>query len=216
MGELTAVSQAKLLRFLAEREIVRLGGSARIHVDLRVIAATHRDLRAGIECGDFREDLFYRLAVSEIRLPPLRDRRDDIPLLVAHFLEREFAYKGEMGSDAMAILRENAWPGNVRELRNAVEAATVKARGGMVLPEHLPESVRTAAGARGLDAGGPLVARMADAAADGEKYGAVHDAAERAVVAHVLGLTGGNQVHAAKQLGIHRTTLRKLIEKYDL
>ncbi len=214
VGELTAASQAKLLRFLAEREIVRLGGSARIHVDLRVIAATHRDLRAGIESGDFREDLFYRLAVSEIVLPPLRDRRDDIPLLVAHFLEHEVAYKGDMGSDAMAILRDNDWPGNVRELRNAVEAATVMARGAMVLPEHLPESVRSAASPRG-GAWGPLVARMADAAADGEKYGAVHDAAERAVVAHVLGKTGGNQVQAARQLGIHRTTLRKLVEKYD-
>jgi len=215
IGELTPAAQAKLLRFLAEREVVRVGGTGRIPVDVRVITASHRDLRAGIEEGTFREDLFYRLAVSEIDLPPLRERRADIPLLVAHFLENEFRYPGGMSESAMEALAEHGWPGNVRELRNAVEAATVTARGGTIQPEHLPAAVRGGGGAGAADVG-RVAARLADAAADGEKYAAVHDAFERAVVAHVLGLVQGNQVQAARRLGIHRTTLRKLIDKYGL
>lgn len=215
VGELSPASQGKLLRFLAEREITRLGGTEKRSVDVRVIAATHRDLRGGIETGEFREDLFYRLAVAEIALPPLRARRDDIHLLVAHFLENEFKYAGEVSEEAMGILARHAWPGNIRELRNAVEAATVAARGATIEPEHLPPSVHGGAHAA-PDEVGRLVTRLADAAPEGDVYGAVHDAFEEAVVVHVLGLVGGNQVQAAKRLGIHRTTLRKLIEKYGL
>jgi two-component system nitrogen regulation response regulator GlnG len=152
--------------------------------------------------------------VTELRLPPLRERREDIPLLVAHFLE-DLAYPGAVSEEAMAVLGRHSWPGNVRELRNAVEATTVTARGSVILLDHLPQSVR---------AGPPpapdellrVVVRLADAAPEGTKYEAVHDAFERGVVAHVLGLVGGNQVHASRLLGIHRTTLRKLIEKYGL
>ena len=215
VGELQLTSQAKLLRFLAEHELVRLGGSERIAVDLRLIAATHRDLRAAIDNEELREDLYYRLAVTEIRLPPLRERRDDIPLLVAHFLEREFRYPGELGEEAMAKLIRYAWPGNVRELRNAVEAATVKARGGAIRPEHLPDYV-SGTGSATRDEVGRVVAALADGAPEGRKHLAVTAAFESALVRHLLGLTGGNQVQAAKQLGIHRTTLRKLIEKFDL
>jgi DNA-binding NtrC family response regulator len=215
VGELSQASQAKLLRFLAERELVRLGGTRHIAVDVRLITATHRDLQAGVKSGEFREDLYYRLAVTEIRLPPLRERRDDIALLVAHFLESEFRYAGEMSEEAMAVLTRHSWPGNVRELRNAVEAATVKARGGVIDPVHLPDTARAATSAT-ADEVGRLASRIADANPDGEKYGAVHDAFEKALTAHILGLTGGNQVQAARQLGIHRTTLRKLIEKYGL
>jgi len=212
VGELPAPAQAKLLRFLAEREIVRVGGAERIQVDVRLIAATHRDLRAEIERGEFREDLYYRLAVTEVRLPPLRERRDDIPLLVAHFLE-ELRYRGGMGEGALERLAAYGWPGNVRELRNAVEAATVRARGGVVLPEHLPAFVAGAAGT-GADDVARVVARVADAAPEGGKYDAVRDAFEGALVAHAIGLTGGNQVQAARLLGVHRTTLRKLLEKF--
>ncbi|MGQ0615334.1 MAG: sigma-54-dependent transcriptional regulator [Planctomycetaceae bacterium] len=215
VGELTAASQAKLLRFLAEKEITRLGGHERIEVDARVIAATHRDLRAAKEAGEFREDLFYRLAVTEIRLPPLRERLDDVPLLVAHFLSKEFAYPGAVSHEALEVLKAHSWPGNVRELRNAVEAATVSARGGVLLPEHIPPSVR-AAPAPPSDDLARLVARLADGAPEGEAYPRVHDAVEREVVAHGLARCGGNQVRAARRLGIHRTTLRKLIEKYGL
>ena len=177
--------------------------------------STHRDLRAEIEDDSFREDLFYRLAVSEIHLPPLRARREDIPLLVAHFLEQEFTYSGEVSEEAMACLGRHAWPGNVRELRNAVEAATVKARGDTILPDHLPDSTRASGSATDYEIG-RLTAMIADASDAGLKYETVHDAFERAVIEHVLGLHGNNQVQTAKQLGIHRTTLRKLIEKYGL
>jgi len=214
VGELSPAAQAKLLRFLAEGEIVRVGGAERQSVDVRLITATHRDLRRAVAEGTFREDLYYRLAVTELRLPPLRDRREDIPLLVAHFLEA-LAYPGAVSEEAMAVLGRHAWPGNVRELRNAVEAATVMARGGVILPEHVPGSVR-AGPAPAEDEVTKVVVRLADAAPDGGKYEAVHDAFERAVVLHVLGLVGHNQVQAARLLGIHRTTLRKLIEKYGL
>ena len=215
VAELTPSSQAKLLRFLSERELVRLGGTERIAVDVRLVAASHRDLRSACEQGTFREDLFYRLAVTEIQLPPLRDRRDDIPLLVAYFLEQEFEYGGDLGEQAMAILSRYSWPGNVRELRNAVESATVKARGATIGPDHLPPYV-TGTGRAGEDEIGRMVAAIADAAPEGGKHEAVTDAFERGLIRHLLGLTGGNQVQAAKQLGIHRTTLRKLIEKHGI
>ena len=214
VGELSPAAQAKLLRFLAEGEFVRVGGGERQHVDVRIITATHRDLRRAVAEGAFREDLFYRLAVTDVRLPPLRDRRDDVPLLVAHFLEA-LAYPGAVSEEAMAALARHAWPGNVRELRNAVEAATVTARGAVILPDHLPESVRDGP-PPAPDELARVVVRLADAAPEGTKYEAVHDAFERAAIAHVLGLVGSNQVQAARLLGIHRTTLRKLMEKYGL
>ncbi|MHC4956227.1 MAG: sigma-54-dependent transcriptional regulator [Planctomycetota bacterium] len=213
VGELSPASQSKLLRFLAEREIVRVGGGERIGVDVRVIAASHRDLREEVEQDRFRQDLYYRLAVTEILLPPLRARAEDVPLLVAHFLETEFHYKGEMGVDAMKVLQAYDWPGNVRELRNAVEAATVTARGSLILPEHLPTAVRKMAEASPDDVG-RVVTRLADRAPEGEKFETVQTAFEKALIAQVLQQTGNNQVQAAKQLGIHRTTLRKLMDKY--
>jgi len=215
VGELPPASQSKFLRFLAEREIVRVGGGERIPVDVRVVAASNRDLREEVEAGRFRQDLYYRLAVTEIHIPPLRTRVDDVPLLVAHFLQTELDYAGEMTADAMKVLERYDWPGNVRELRNAVEAATVTARGGSILPEHLPGSVRRVAEAAPDDVA-RVVMRIAGHAADGEKFEAVQSAVEHALLSQVLQQTGGNQLQAAKRLGIHRTTLRKLMDKYGL
>jgi len=215
IGELTAAAQSKLLRFLSEREIVRVGGGERIPVDVRIVTATHRDLRSEVEAGRFREDLYYRLAVAEVRLPPLRARREDVPLLVAHFLENELHYAGEIASEAMRLLEAYDWPGNVRELRNAVEAATVTARGGLILPDHLPASVRQVAEASPDDLD-RIVRRIAEHAAGGERYEAVQSAFERTLLAQVLQETGNNQVQSAKLLGIHRTTLRKLMDKYGM
>jgi len=215
IGELSAAAQAKLLRFLAEREIVRVGGGDRIAVDVRIVVATHRDLREEVAAGRFREDLYYRLAVAEVRLPPLRARRDDVPLLVAHFLESELHYAGEISNEAVRLLEAYDWPGNVRELRNAVEAATVTARGGTILPEHLPASVRHVAEASPDDLD-RIVRRIAERAPEGERHEAVQSAFERTLLAQVLDQTGGNQVQSAKLLGIHRTTLRKLMDKYGL
>ncbi len=214
IGELTPPSQVKLLRFLAEREVQRLGGQERHAIDTRVITATHRDLRALLETGDFREDLYYRLAVTEIRLPPLRDRRDDIPLLVAHFLE-QLGYGGELSEAAMAAFTEYTWPGNVRELRNAVEAATVVARGAAIEPDHLPGPVLRGGAALQSEIEG-FVARLADGAPDGAIFHTVQEQCEAAMLRHVLHHVGHNQVQASKRLGIHRTTLRKLIAKYEI
>jgi len=203
------------LRFLAEREIVRVGGGERIPIDVRIVAASHRDLRQEVEDGTFRQDLFYRLAVTEIRLPPLRSRVQDIALLVAHFLQSEFDYAGEVSADAMKVLEAYDWPGNVRELRNAVESATVTARGGAILAEHLPSSVRQVVEAAPDDVG-RIVKRIAERAEDGQKFEAVQAAFEHALLDQALQQTGGNQLQAARRLGIHRTTLRKLMDKYGL
>jgi len=215
VGELPASSQAKLLRFLAEREIVRVGGGERIPIDVRIVAASNRDLRQEVEAGRFRQDLFYRLAVTEIRLPPLRTRVQDVALLVAHFLQSEFDYAGEVSADAMKVLEAYDWPGNVRELRNAIEAATVTARGGAILADHLPTSVRQVLEAAPDDVG-RIVKRIAGRAEDGQKFEAVQGAFEHALLEQALQETGGNQLQAARRLGIHRTTLRKLMDKHGL
>jgi len=215
VGELPPASQSKLLRFLAEREIVRVGGGDRIPVDVRVIAASNRDLREEVEAGRFRQDLYYRLAVTEIRIPPLRARGEDIPLLVAHFLQTELDYAGEVTASAMKVLEHYDWPGNVRELRNAIEAATVTARGGAILSEHLPIAVRKVAEAAPDDVA-RVVARIAEKADEGAKFEAVQSAFEQALLQRTLSQTGGNQLQAAKLLGIHRTTLRKLMDRYGL
>ena len=148
-------------------------------------------------------------------MPPLRERRADIPLLVAHFLEREFRYPGGIGTAAMGVLESYDWPDNVRELRNAIEAATVAARGGAIEPEHLPSAVRQVPEADD-DEVSRVVTRLVEHARDGHVHDEVQGAFERALLRQVLQATDGNQVQAAKRLGIHRTTLRKLIDRYGL
>lgn len=143
VGEMSPVVQAKLLRFLQEREFTRLGSNNRIRVDVRLIAATNRDLNSEIEKGKFRKDLYYRLNVVEILLPPLRERRDDIPLLVNHFLQK---YKSKRSVTAkkispktMKLMTEYDWPGNVRELEHAIERAVVISTSPTILPHHIPQ-----------------------------------------------------------------------------
>jgi len=172
----------------------------------RLIASTSKDLD---------RDLHLRLAASEIRVPPLRERRADIPLLVAHFLEREFKYPAGIGKEAVAELEAYDWPDNVRELRNAVEAATVRARGGVIEPDHLPASVRGVAEPDD-DEVSRAVTRQLERAREGHLHDEVLGRFERALLVQVLQATEGNQVQAAKRLGIHRTTLRKLINRYRL
>ncbi len=228
VGEIPPSAQAKLLRFLETRTFERLGGTGPVSVDARVVAATHRDLRERIREGLFREDLFYRLDVVTIRVPPLRERPEDIPLLVAHFLavfpgaERGGPAPGGVSREALDRLMAHSWPGNVRELRNAVEHARVLARGAPILPENLP----AAAGGGAEAGGGPegdallraLVRRLVAAAGDaeGDLHGEVLARVERPLLEEVLARTGGNQVRAARILGIHRTTLRERMERYRL
>ena len=210
VGEMALAVQAKLLRVLEEREFQRLGSTRVLHADIRVIAATNRDLHAAMRRGEFREDLYYRLGVFEIALPPLRDRLDDISDLADSFLEEI----GEtVGRPAAGIAREArdqllaySWPGNVRELRNAIERAVILADGGYIRSEHLPVTTPRTPPPTGVDsAQSPLPA------------GGVNlEAIERSLVVKALTAARHNKTRAAKLLGLTRAQLYSRIEKYGL
>lgn len=199
IGEIDAATQVKLLRVLGERTLERVGGNKAIEVDVRLVAATHRNLEVMVREGKFREDLFFRIRVVQIALPPLRDRPEDIPILADHF-RREYAKENGKGdlrfsSGAMQMLRGYRWPGNVRELRTAVEHGVVLARGAEIEAKDLPESVR--AGGRWGEGNHP-------------KAGAVRlEDLEQQAIAAALQKTGDNITEAAKLLGISRRTLHR-------
>jgi DNA-binding NtrC family response regulator len=200
IGELPLATQVKLLRVLERWQIVRVGGTTEIPVDVRLVCATHRDLEAEVQLGRFREDLFFRIAAFVIPVPPLRDRRAEIIPLALHFA-RELGHPGVGFTEpALAALEQAIWPGNVRELRNAIARALVLSEGGAIGREHLPEPIEqvrtTASGA--LD----VRQRVADV--------------ERETVAAALGAADGNQTLAAKKLGVSRFALIRLMAKHDL
>jgi two-component system response regulator HydG len=203
VGELDLRIQARLLRCLQERAVVPLGGTEPIPVDARILAATHRDLKAMVRAGSFREDLYYRLNVLCLVAPPLRERADDILLLANHFLAGFCADRGcparHFSEEAGAALRQHAWPGNVRELANAVEHSFVLAMGTAIQVEALPEQLRLPSG--GGDAGAPFPTLAA---------------AERLLIGRALVVSGGNQARAAAMLQIGRGRLYRKIELYDL
>jgi DNA-binding NtrC family response regulator len=204
ISELPLLLQAKLLRAIQEREIRRVGATRSVSVDVRIIAATNLALAEEVKAKKFREDLFYRLNVIEIRMPPLRERREDIPLLVEAFLKK-CAEAGKkpvrgIGESALALMMDYPWPGNVRELENVVERALTLARTERILPEDLPPTIRGARGDR----------RILDEAA--ERTLPLHDV-EKEYIRRILEKTGGNKYQAAQVLGIDRKTLyRKLAE----
>ena len=197
IGDMPVALQAKLLRVLQEREIERVGGRRRIPIDVRVLAATHARLTERIARGDFREDLYYRLRVVEIPLPPLRERREDIPKLVRHFLERFAARDGRevphLDRDAFASLLAHDYPGNIRELENVLEGAAALSQGGVIHREDLQWL--------------PLGGRKGEVAFDGESAPANLRHLEELHVQKVLKLAGGNKSRAARLLGISRRTL---------
>jgi len=211
VGEMAPTVQAKLLRVLEEREFMRLGSTRVIKADIRVIAATNRDLQAGMQRGDFREDLYYRLGVFEISLPPLRARLDDILELADTFLAEIGASVGRpaagMARDAKEHLMAYTWPGNVRELRNAIERAVILADGGVIRGEHLP-------------VGHPRPSSPnADSGHSGPSFpaGGVNlEAIERSLVVKALTQARHNKTRAAKLLGLTRAQLYSRIEKYGL
>jgi transcriptional regulator with GAF, ATPase, and Fis domain len=211
VGEMALTVQAKLLRVLEEREFTRLGSNRLQHVDIRLIAASNRDLHAAMRRGEFREDLYYRLGVFEIALPPLRERREDIPELAESFLEEIGAIVGRpaagISRDATDQLIAYGWPGNVRELRNAIERAVILADGGFIRSEHLPVT-----SPRQLAAGGAEVASAAAFPAGGVNLEAI----ERSLVAKALSQARHNKTRAAKLLGLTRAQLYSRIEKYGL
>ncbi|MEJ2539195.1 MAG: sigma-54 dependent transcriptional regulator [Gemmatimonadota bacterium] len=203
VGEMTPATQVKLLRALQEREVTPVGSTEAVGVDARIIAATNRELEEEIRKGEFRSDLYYRLNVIALHLPPLRERRDDIPLLVDFFLSRLSAeVELEVDEEAMAVLKRHDWPGNVRELENALERAAVVARGGILRPEHLPERVREAPPARVVSEAPPENPTM--------------ELVERAYIAWVLRAEDGNKTRAAEVLGIDPSTLYRKLNRYGI
>ena len=211
IGNVPIETQAKLLRVMQEREFMRLGGMETIKVDVRIIAATNVDLKHEMEEGRFREDLFYRLHVISIHLPALRERRDDVPLLVQHFLEKygeENARKNiEVAPEALDLLMEYDWPGNVRELENVIERAVVLCTGTRIGPDLIPEHVRKNPAFQI-----PHVVMPAD----GISLKDVTVAYERQWIESALEAAGGVQKRAAELLRIKPTTLNEMIKRYDI
>jgi transcriptional regulator with GAF, ATPase, and Fis domain len=210
VGEMTPAVQAKLLRVLQEREYQRLGGTRPVKADVRVVAATNRDLETALARGEFREDLYYRLRVFEIGLPPLRERRQDILPMAEAFLEEIGSAVGRpaagISRDAHAALLSHSWPGNVRELRNALERATILCDGGLITVEHLPIGV----GQRGVSSG----SRTNDGAFP---TGGVNlDVVERDLIAKALKEAQNNRSQAARLLGITRSQLYSRLQKHGL
>jgi DNA-binding NtrC family response regulator len=218
IGDMNLSLQAKFLRVLQEKNIQRVGGKETINVDVRVIAATHRDLEQGVEEKQFRADLYYRLNDAVIRLPSLRERRDDIPDLVRYFLHEQGAELAATKPDATEILRRLAypWPGNVRELRSVLHNAVVLAHGHPIDPE----IIRTALGDISLSEPQTLqayVARLLDSAdreAETDVAAAVTDWVERELYGQAIRLAEGDQTQVAKWLGVSRPTVRDRLLRY--
>lgn len=225
IGDLPSNTQVKLLRVLQQQSFQRVGGSESISVDVRVIAATHRNLETMIEQGKFREDLFHRLNVVCIQLPSLRERREDVPLLMQHFLSKYAADFGvenpAFSAEALAVLQAHAWPGNVRELENVTRRLLLSARGLSISAE----AVRRTLADRGTEteAGGQPFAALASDLLARAQAGELHDAharmlaeAEREVLTQAITLSEGNQAKAARWLGISRLSLREKLRQLGL
>jgi two-component system nitrogen regulation response regulator NtrX len=210
VGDMSLEAQAKVLRALEEGVVTRVGGSKPIEVDVRVIAATNKDLEEEIEAGDFREDLFYRLNVVPIRVPPLRERRDDVPMLVQHFADimskREGVTPRKFDESAVAHLLELPWPGNVRELRNTVERLMILSSGDAVRAEDVDLLAAGRGAAPGV--GGDILAA--------ETFSDFKDRAERAYILQRLRENDWNVAETARQIDMPRSNLYKKIERYGL
>ena len=199
IGELSIESQAKLLRSLQQKEIRAVGSIQPKKIEVRVIAATNRELRNEVEEKRFREDLYFRLAVVTIRMPALRERREDIPVLARHFAQRAASpgFDASITDDAMKLLVEYDWPGNVRELENAMERAVALNTTGPVRKEDLPTALMSGVLTNGTPAGSM-------------------EAAEKHAIVHALKKTAGNKLEAAKLLGIGKTTLYRKLKDYAI
>ena len=204
IGEINQNIQIKILRVIQEKQFERVGGEETLEVDVRILAATNKDLRAEIEAGNFREDLFYRLNVVNIHVPPLRERKEDIPLLAASFL-KEFSEENSRKIEgiepkAMSSLHNYSWPGNIRELRNCIESAVVLCKGHVITEEDLPPSVRAGSDQDYIKIN--LGSSLSDA--------------EREIIRETLLYKNGNKSKTAEVLGIGRKTLHRKIQDYKL
>src|SRR5207248_1491032 len=205
IGELSQNLQAKLLRVLQEREVERVGGVRRIAIRARILAATNRDLGGEVRAGRFREDLYQRLKVVTLELPPLRERPEDVPLLVEHLLvkinQRLHKNLRRVPREVIEKLQRRAWPGNVRELENVLTRAAVLSQGDMLLEEHLVEKAPRVTPAQGVK---PAAERPV----------ATLDEVEREHILHVWELTKGHKGRTCQLLGISRPTLERKLKKY--
>jgi DNA-binding NtrC family response regulator len=208
VGEMSPSAQARLLRVLQERCLQRVGGTKTIDLDVRVISASNRDLEQMVADGSFRQDLFYRLVVFPIELPPLRDRRDDIPLLVDHFIEKYARDAGKrvtgIQPTAIAALKAHSWPGNVRELENVIHRSLLITDGPEITEADLPPGLGVASGDGVGGSSAPISVAMS------------LDELERAAIEKALKRHGGNLSDVARQLGIGRSTLYRKLEQYGL
>jgi len=240
IGDVPLELQVKLLRAIERLEVTPVGDARPRPIDLRVIAATNRPLEERIAAGQFREDLYFRLSVFPIRIPPLRERLEDLPALAEHFLRRSRISDtgaGRLSEEVLEALHSRAWPGNVRELRNAVEHAAIVARGQPIRPEHLPPPPKTSTSGPGgasespeaalasrLDAWArraatqPAERKSSSEAWESEPalYDRFLELTEPPVLRAVLHACGGNRAEAARRLGIHRATLRQKLNKYGI
>ncbi|MGC8639534.1 MAG: sigma-54-dependent transcriptional regulator [Isosphaeraceae bacterium] len=208
VAELPQSAQAKLLRVLQQHEFERVGGNEILKTDARVISATHRDLAQEVTAGRFREDLFYRLNVARIVIPPLRERPEDIPPLVQHILrriERKYGWSGlVLSPEALASIQQRHWPGNVRQLENVLSRAAIAARGRAILPEHLDED----------ETSRPAIPQTVEA--ETLPLRALLAEVERDAIRRALAACGGNRTRTAERLGISRRQLFDKIREYDL
>jgi DNA-binding NtrC family response regulator len=208
VGEMSLAAQVKLLRVIQEHEFERVGGTRTIQTDVRIVAATNKNLETEVKRGAFREDLYYRLNVVNIHLPPLRDRREDIEPLARHFLGRYTRETGkkidQISPRALSCLLAYDWPGNVRELQNAMERAVVLAKGGVITPRDFPQ---------GLQGQDQICLQLPER---GGSLTEILEDLERQLILQTLHREGGSQTRAAAALGIKRTTLRYKMEKYRL
>ncbi|HWR62022.1 MAG TPA: sigma-54 dependent transcriptional regulator, partial [Clostridia bacterium] len=208
IGDMPLSVQAKLLRVLQEREFERLGGIKTIKVDVRIIAATNKNLASLVKQGTFREDLYYRLNVVPIEIPPLRERKEDVPTLVEHFLFKASSISGntpkKISDGAMEALVNYNWPGNIRELENIIERCVVVTSGNLITLEDLPEYI-AGYGTEGTDC--PAKANTLDETVDN---------AEKSAIVKILQECGGNRTHASEKLGISRRSLHRKIIKYNI
>jgi two-component system nitrogen regulation response regulator GlnG len=244
IGDMPLTTQTKILRVLQEGEISRVGSNQAVKTDVRIITATNKDLWQAVQRKEFREDLFYRLNVVRMNLPPLRERADDVPLLVDYFInkyrQRQPTGPSQIARDAMAAIQKYPWPGNVRELENCVQRAMVLAAGNTITLANLPEEIT-----RGTRSGTATTALPSPAPGAGAEAGPISGAdpdkgalaravetlfdfarrdkqlkllpaAERELIVRALAETSGNQVQAAKLLGITRATLRKRVDKFGI
>ncbi|MCL6447730.1 MAG: sigma-54 dependent transcriptional regulator [Armatimonadetes bacterium] len=204
--EIPLSMQVKLLRVLQEKSFERVGGTETLCVDVRVIAATNRDIASAMKQGQFREDLYYRLNVFQIHMPPLRERKEDIPLLAQHFVEkfRPTYLVNKISPAAMELLVRYPWPGNIRELQNVIERAAIICQGNEILPEHLPKELLAAQ----KTTAGPVI--------NFPDQGISLEEVEKELILKALEKTGGNQTKAAQLLGITRSALLYRSQKYGI